>query len=336
MALLSLRNIQRKQWYAIQDIIRCLYLYTVKDRIRKYFVLILTGILNKIFALLTFVVIIQAVIALVMPEKLVALFHRLGLSQVTEIISEHLDYVAYGSILSLQIATVILFLIHHYFLNDLSKVTLSESHLERGLWDLKDDIFMIEHLNLAASALLRFLIASGYLLVLICMMAFFSFALVLVLLPSIIILVFLQLMAVSTEIDQKGLLNEKKSQWLKAYRRAIDNSTEEKIIIYKRERKKYLYAKGQVESKKFLNSVWLTTLGSAFLLVIVYTITKVPDMDITFLISYLIFFVFAARGMVSSLREITTNFNLILNLRKYRVNIINLLKHSEKLKVSRE
>lgn len=325
MTFRSIRDAQLKRWSAVKDILHCIYFYSVRTRIGSYLLLIFTGVLNKILALATFVVVIQAVIALIMPQKVVAVLHKIGQSRLIDLLSENLDIAAYGSIVAVQITAAVTVLLHHYLWDRLLEDMLSAQLIENGVWGVKDDNFMVEQISLGSQALLRVLIASSYLFVLVLMLGLFSLSLVLLLLPLLIVLVFLQLAAMRNEVDQKVLLSDKKSQWVRAQRRAKEDKSDENLSRYHRERKNFLDVKRHVDYKAVCNTVWLTSLGSVLLLVIVYSITKVPDMDITFLAGYLILFVFAVRGIVSSLREISTNINKILNLRKYRSSIINLL-----------
>ena len=327
MELQAFLKKQGKRWSAVLDILSCLYFYSIKKRVYSYCLLIFTGVLSKIASLAIFVVVIQAVVALVLPEKFTSVLQKLGPSASTEFISENLDAFAYGLIVVIQLVSSMLTLINQYLWNNLSTAMLAQKFIETGSWRLSDDAFMIEHLTSASQALVKALVALSYMFVLILMLAVFSFALVILLLPLLIIVIFLQLAAMRSEIDKSNLVSQRKSEWAKSYRIVNKNASAENLSSYFHNRFRLLDIKRDVEHKAVLNSVWLSVLGSALTLIVVYSITKMPDMDITLLTGYLIFFVFAVRGIVASLREVSVSFNKILNLRKYRINILSLRKN---------
>ena len=327
MSLKTFLHAQLKRWFAVKDILHCLYFYSIRKRIYTYLLLIFTGVLTKILALLSFLVVIQAVIALVMPTKVIAVLQKFNSAKLTDLLSNNLGLAAYGSIVVVLIATVSILFLNRNLWNRLSSNMLAEELIKGGLWKLSNDTFMIEQFNSSSYALLRVLIAASYLLLLTLMLMLFSIKLVLLLLPLLIVMVFLQLAAMVNEFDQKKQLAEKKKQLIKAHRTATQNASEDSLTRYLNERRSYLTVRLCVDNKALLNSIWLTILSSALLLIIVYSVTKVPDIDLTFLAGYVILFVFAVRGILSSLREISTSFNVILNLRKYRNIIVSLLKN---------
>ena len=326
MTLRYLSNEQLKRWVAVKDILHCIYIHGFKTRIVTSVFLVVIGILNKLFSLLIFVVVIQAVVALVLPDKINFVLQKLDAPNLVKFISDNLEIFAYGSIVFVQIGSVILTLAYQYLWAKLASDMLSETLIIRGKWEPKDDSFMIDHLSAGAQSLLKVLTAAGYMLILVFVLAVFSFALVMLVLPLLGVVVLLQLTAIRSEIDQRQLLNKRKAEWSRSYRSLSKDGTSEGFSRYFQLRFKFLETKKQGEKKAALNTVWLTVLGSALMLIIVYSITKVPDIDVTLLAGYLIFFVFAVRGIVSSLKEVSVNFNRILNLRKYRSNISSLLK----------